>query len=362
MTPSDGVFLAATIELAEQGRLTCAPNPPVGCIIVRDGQILGRGCHVRTGEGHAEVNAMADAGGDIAGATVYVSLEPCAFVGRTPACAQTLIEAAVARVVIAATDPHPRVAGAGIRLLRAAGIEVNLLTQPAALELIQGYVCRELSGKPFVRIKTASSLDGATALASGESQWITGPAARQDVQYWRARSDAIITGVQTVLDDNPQLNVRAPEYQQARAPLRVVLDSRLNTPATAHVVTDGGATLLVHNSSVEVPQHLHNAASVTLLALPDGPADLHSVLAHLAGLGCNEVLVEAGAKVCGSFVAAELWDEWLCYVAPKWLGVASAPLADFTVAQLDQAPRGIVMDIQQFGDDLRVRVKADRGE
>jgi len=362
VTPSDGVFLAATVELAEQGRLTCAPNPPVGCIIVRGQQILGRGYHVRTGEGHAEVNAIADAGGDIQGATVYVSLEPCAFVGRTPACAQTLIDAQVARVVIAATDPHPQVAGAGIRMLRAAGIEVNLLTQPAALELIQGYVSRELSGKPFVRLKTASSLDGATALAGGESQWITGAAARADVQYWRARSDAIITGVQTVIDDNPQLNVRAQQYQHARAPLRVVLDSQLSTPAEAAVINDGGATLLVHNAGVDVPEHLHNVPAVSLLALAAGPTDLNSVLQHLASQGCNEVLVEAGAKVCGSFVAAQLWDEWICYVAPKWLGAASRPLADFTVAQLDQAPTGKVMDIKQLGDDVRLRLKADRGE
>lgn len=362
MTPSDGVFLAATVELAEQGRLTCAPNPPVGCIIVRGQQIIGRGFHVRTGEGHAEVNAIADAGGDIQGATVYVSLEPCAFVGRTPACAQTLIDAQVKRVVIAATDPHPQVAGAGITMLRAAGIEVNLLTQPAALELIQGYVSRELSGKPFVRLKTASSLDGATALATGESQWITGAAARADVQYWRARSDAIITGVQTVIDDNPQLNIRAQQYQDARAPLRVVLDSRLSTPAQATVLNDGGATLLVHNAGVDVPQHLHNAPSVSLLALDAGPTDLHSVLRYLGDHGCNEVLVEAGAKVCGSFVAADLWDEWICYIAPKWLGVASQPLASFTVAQLDQAPTGKLMDTKQFDDDVRIRLKADRGE
>ena len=362
MTPSDGVFLAATIELAERGRLTCAPNPPVGCIIVRGQQIIGRGYHARTGEAHAEVNAIADAGGDVVDATVFVSLEPCAFVGRTPACAQTLIDARVARVVIAATDPHPRVAGAGIKMLRAAGIEVNLLTQRAALELIEGYVCRELSGRPLVRLKTASSLDGATALASGESQWITGAQARRDVQYWRARSDAIITGVQTVIDDNPRLNVREPRYLHARQPLRVVLDSRLSTPAHAHVITDGGATLIVHNPGVDVPQHLHNAPHVTLLALAQGPTDIEGVLRHLAGIGCNEALVEAGAKVCGSFVDAQLWDEWICYVAPRWLGVASRPLANFTVAQLDQAPTGTVMDIQQIGDDLRVRLKADRGE
>ncbi len=362
MTPSDGVFLAATIELAEQGRLTCAPNPTVGCIIVRRGQIIGRGYHVRAGQGHAEVRAIADAGGDVSGATVYVSLEPCAFVGRTPACAQTLIDAQVSRVVIAAMDPHPQVSGAGIKMMRKAGIEVNLLTQPAALELIAGYTRRVTEQRPWVRIKTASSLDGATALASGESQWITGPLARQDVQYWRARSDAIITGVQTVKVDDPQLNVREEAYLHCRQPLRVVLDTDLSIPSAARVLNDGAATLVVHKVGVDVPQHLHNAAAVSLLPLAQGPADLTAVLTHLAQLGCNEVLVEAGAKVCGSFAAQSLWDEWICYLAPKWLGTQALPLADFNVAQLAEAPTGKMIDMLKIGEDLRVRLQADRGE
>ena len=374
MTPSDRVFLQATIELAELGRFTCAPNPTVGCIIVRGGAIIGRGHHVLTGSGHAEVNAIADAGGDVAGATVYISLEPCAFAGRTPACAQTLIDAKVARVVVAAGDPHPRVSGAGLKMLRTAGIQANLITQPEALDLIAGYACRVLDNKPFVRIKTASSMDGATALTSGESQWITGPQARDDVQYWRARSDAIITGIGTVLEDDPQLNVRAEQFRHAHQPLRVVLDARLRTPADARILNDGGATLLVHNTDAEIPEHLRALAEleapsetqmdaregegqVRLLGLNDGPRYLSAVLTHLAEQGCNEVLVEAGPQVCGSFAQADLWDEWLCYVAPKWLGSASRNLADFSLAVLANAPHGNIIELIKTGDDMRVRVE-----
>ena len=351
---SDRLFLRAAIELAERGRFTCAPNPTVGCLIVRDGQVIGRGFHQRTGEAHAEVNAMRDAGGDVAGATVYVSLEPCAFEGRTPACAQTLIEAEVGRVVVAAEDPHPRVAGAGIRMLRAAGIEVSVMTQPEALALIAGYISRIELGRPLVRIKTASSLDGAIALADRASQWITGAEARADVQYWRARSDAILTGVGTVLADNPQLNVRDTRYQPCKPPLRVVLDSRLRTPANCKLLTDGGPTLLVHDADAAIPHHVQAADNVTCLAPAAGARDLSALMAHLAELGCNEVLVEAGAQVCGSFAAADLWDEWLCYVAPKWLGSDSRSLAEFRVAALAAAPQGRIKSVTWVGEDLRI--------
>ena len=356
MSAADPVFLEAALELAERGRFTCAPNPTVGCIIWRDGQVLGRGCHARTGEGQAEVNAIADAGGDVAGATVYVTLEPCAFVSRTPACAQTLIDADVARVVIAAADPHPRVNGAGMRMLRDAGIEVTLLPLEAAAHAIAGYVTRITRNRPFVRVKTASSMDGATALASGESQWITGPEARADVQYWRARADAIITGVGTVLADNPQLNVRAAEYAGCQQPLRVVLDRHLRTPADAHVIADGGATLLIHHPDAWQPDYVETAASVTTLAMD--PGNLDAVLEHL-GETCNEVLVEAGPAVCGSFAATELWDEWVSYIAPAWLGDQARSLAQFEVAELARAPRGTVRDIKRFGADLRVRIGVD---
>lgn len=361
MNPSDRVFLQATVELAERGRFSCAPNPTVGCLIVRQGLIIGRGFHALAGADHAEVNAIKDAGGDVAGSTVYVSLEPCAFVGRTPACAQTLIDVDVARVVIAAEDPHPQVAGAGIKMLRAAGIEVSLLTQAAALEAIAGYSCRIYNNRPLVRIKSASSIDGGTALASGESQWITGDAARADVQYWRARSDAIITGVNSVLADDPQLNVRAADYIDTLQPLRVVLDTHIRTPESAQLVQDGAATLIVHDADTSVPRYLENYDNVELLGLSGGPRDLETVLTHLADSGCNEVLVEAGAQVCGSFAAAALWDEWLCYVAPKWLGAGHRGLADFDVATLDAAPVGKILDMKQIGDDMRIRFVAAGG-
>jgi diaminohydroxyphosphoribosylaminopyrimidine deaminase/5-amino-6-(5-phosphoribosylamino)uracil reductase len=355
MSVADPVFLEAAIELAELGRMTCAPNPPVGCLVVRNGQIIGRGYHQTAGEGHAEVNAIADAGGDVAGATVYVSLEPCAFVGRTPACAQTLIDAQVARVVVAAVDPHPRVAGQGIAQLQNAGIEVGVLSIPRALDAIAGYVARVTRGRPIVRIKTASSLDGATALSSGESQWITGAAARADVQYWRARSDAIITGVATVIDDDPALTVRDAAYQHARAPLRVVLDHTLRTPPSAKILKSDAPTLIVHNADVTPAESLR-LPGVEFLALTGGPANLHSLLEHLAERGCNDVLVEAGAKVVGSFVAAQLWDEWIMYIAPKWLGEHARALAGFDVANLSEAPHGQIRDTAQIGADLRLRL------
>lgn len=356
MKASDRVFLALAVELAEGGRMTCAPNPTVGCVIFHGGKVIGRGFHQRTGEAHAEVNAITDAGGSVAGATVYVSLEPCAFVSRTPACAQTLIDARVARVVIAALDPHPKVAGLGVDMLQQAGIEVCLIELAEAQQCIAGYVSRVSHDKPFVRLKTATSMDGATALASGESQWITGVAARADAQYWRGRADAIITGVGTVLADDPQLNVRAPEFAACTQPLRVVLDAHLRTPAHANVVVDDAATVLVHEPNANIPEYLSSRNAVRLLSLPAGPRDLPAVLTYLAAQGCNEVLVEAGAEVCGSFVDAQLWDEWLCYLAPKWLGAEAQGAAQFRLGELAAAPVGKIVDVAHVGDDLRVRL------
>ena len=356
MKASDRLFLAAAVELAERGRFTCAPNPTVGCLIVRDQQILGRGFHAYTGEGHAEVNAMTDAGGSIAGSTVYVSLEPCAFVGRTPACAQTLIDADVARVVVAAEDPHPQVAGNGIKMLRNAGVEVTLLTQQAALNAVQGYTSRITQQRPFVRVKTASSIDGGIATGAGESQWITSAQSRADVQYWRARSDAVITGIGTVVADNPQLNVRDTTLQPFRQPLRVVLDSLLRISPESALLQDKQPTLLVHNPESNVPVALTQLDGVSFFSPPHGPANLQAVLEHLAQLGCNEVLIEGGAKVCGSFVESGLWDEWLCYIAPKWLGKDNKSLADFTPASLAAAPAGEIVETHAVGPDMRVRI------
>ena len=353
MHAADALFLEAAIELAEGGRFTCAPNPPVGCVIVKNGRIIGRGFHVRPGEGHAEVNALRDAGGRVRGATVYVSLEPCAFEGRTPACAHTLVEAGVARVVVATLDPHPRVSGEGMAILRRAGIAAEVVELPRARACIQGYVSRVVAGRPWVRIKSASSLDGAISLADGSSQWITGPAARADVQRWRARADAIVTGIGTVLADDPQLNVRDPALGEVKQPLRVVLDRQLRTPASARIASDGAPTLLLHDAIVDVPPELAARAHVEI---GEQPVDLESMLAMLAERGCNEILVEAGPAVVGAFVQAGLWDEWIAYVAPKWLGADAVTLAGFDLARLVDAPRGEIRELAVVGDDVRLTI------
>jgi len=356
MLASDPIFLQACVELAAQGQMTCAPNPPVGCIIWRDGQVLGRGFHARAGSGHAEVNALSDAATEVRGATVFVSLEPCSFVGRTPACAQTLIDAGVARVVVAAVDPNPQVAGQGIRMLRDAGVTVDIVELASARECIQGFAKRITQQRPWVRIKTAASLDGSVALANGASQWITGGAARADVQYWRARSDAIITGVGSVLADDPRLTVRDPNYAHAAVPLRVVLDSRGRTPIGAQILQGPAATLLVHQRGSGSPE-LAAGDNVQQLHLPDGPQDLDGLLVELGQRGCNEVLIEAGPAVVGSFLQSGLWDEWIAYVAPKVLGSDSQSMADLVVSNLSDAHQARLVQSVQIGDDLRLTLR-----
>jgi len=352
---SDRRFLDAAVELAARGLNSTTPNPRVGCLIVRDGEVLGRGWHVRAGEGHAEANALADAGtADVTGATVYVSLEPCAFHGRTPPCSQALIRARVARVVAAMTDPHREVAGRGFAELKNAGILVDVFELPAARELNAGYVSRITRGRPFVRLKVAVSLDGRTAMASGESQWITGPAARADVQRWRARSCAIVTGSGTVLADDPQLTVRDPACAVEggiRQPLRVLLDSRLRIPATARVLAGPGRALIVHGTAAS--PHL---AEVEHLACGSGRVDLPRLLETLAARGCNEVLVEAGPGLLGAFLGAGLWDELLVYQAGKLLGSSGLPLAELPIARMADAVGATITDSRQFGNDLRIRL------
>ncbi len=357
---SDILFVKAALELAALGRNSCAPNPPVGCIIVRDGQVIGRGYHKVAGQGHAEVNAIADAGGDIAGATVFVSLEPCAFVGRTPACAQTLIDARAKRVVIGVEDPHPQVAGNGCQMLQDAGIEVSVLDLPEAGQMIAGFVSRILKKRPRVVLKSASSLDGAVALASGESQWITGQSARQVVQELRAQSDAVITGAGTVMADDPQLNVRDPALLQRHLaqPLRVVLDSTLRASPDSQIFSDG--TLVVHGLDVGARYPSPTRGELEYMALANGPRDLAGLLEALAERGCNDVLVEAGPKVLGSFLQSggkdPLWDEWVCFIAPKALGRDSLSVADFALAELAQAHAATIVDHTLIGDDLQLRL------
>ena len=355
---SDLMYLAAAVELAEGGLFSCTPNPRVGCIIVRDGRVLGRGWHTRAGEAHAEVNAMSDALGrgfaDLSGATVYVSLEPCAFHGRTPPCSEGLIRARVKRVVAAMTDPHPKVAGQGFAQLRTAGIEVDLIELPEAGLLNAGYSKRMIAGRPLVRLKVAISLDGRTAMATGESQWITGAAARADVQYWRARSCAVVTGIGTVLADDPGLNVRDEAYAvdgRIRQPLRVVADARLRTPSAAALLEAEGEVMLVHGEGAR--PHLEGVEHV---ALGKTRVDLDLLLEKLAERGCNEVLVEAGATLLGSFIEARLWDELIVYMAPKFMGSDARPFAQLPLTAMKEAVHARMSDIKQVGDDLRIRL------
>jgi diaminohydroxyphosphoribosylaminopyrimidine deaminase/5-amino-6-(5-phosphoribosylamino)uracil reductase len=356
VSAADELFLEAAVELAEEGRFTCSPNPTVGCIITKNHVVLGRGFHQRTGSGHAEVNAIDSAGGaaNIVGATVYVSLEPCAFEGRTPACAATLAAGNVSRVVVAAIDPHREVAGKGIAALKDAGIQVDLLELTSAQRCIEGYTNRIVNKRPYVRVKTASSMDGATALASGESQWITGPQARADVQYWRARSDAIVTGIGTVLADDPQLNVRDERYTHCNQPLRVVLDRQLRIPRDAKLLDGATPTLIVHAMDAEPDQALISKQNVECLGIAGG---LPELLNNLADRGCNEVLVEAGTTLVGSFAEGKLWDEWLFYLAPTLLGDDARRLAHLNVATLAEAVSGKVVSTNRIGSDLRVLVR-----
>jgi diaminohydroxyphosphoribosylaminopyrimidine deaminase/5-amino-6-(5-phosphoribosylamino)uracil reductase len=353
---SDLLFLRGAVALAARGRYMAPPNPSVGCLIVRDGAIVGRGWTHRPGEGHAEVNALADAGGNARDSTVYVSLEPCAFHGRTPPCAQALIDAGVARVVAAMTDPHPQVAGKGFADLREAGIVVDLIELPEAAEAVAGFVSRINRGRPFIRLKVAASIDGRTAMASGESQWVTGGAARADVQAWRAQSCAIITGAETVLLDDPALTVRGAAFAgngSIRQPTRVVLDSNLRVPQTAKLFDEPGETLIVHTAGDPANS---KASHLQLPAAADGRVDLPSLLAALAERPCNEVLVEAGPTLIGAFLQAGLWDELLLYVAPKFLGSDARPLAHLPIARMFDAIEAKIAHRTDVGDDLRLRL------
>lgn len=361
-TPSfsaaDHAHMAHALRLAEQGLYTTQPNPRVGCVIAHGGEVVGAGFHVRAGGPHAEVHALREAGERARGATAYVTLEPCAHHGRTPPCADALVAAGVARVVVAAEDPFPQVAGRGIARLRAAGIAVEAgLMREAARELNLGFFSRIERGRPWLRLKLAMSLDGRTALAGGESKWITGEAARADVQRWRARSSAILTGSGTVLADDPRLTVRLPEGESFAPPLRVVLDRGLRTPAGSHVLDGAAPTLLLHAAAAAAGAH-HEAAERDVLPERDGGLDLHAALGLLAGRGCSEVHVEAGPTLCGALFAAGLVDELLLYVAPLLLGDTARPLLRLPpLADMAARWRLETLDRRMLGEDLRLRLR-----
>ncbi len=352
--------MAQALRLAARGLYTTTPNPRVGCVIVQNGRVVGEGWHQRAGEAHAEIHALRAAGEAARGATVYVTLEPCSHHGRTPPCAEALIDAGVARVVAAMRDPNPQVAGRGIELLTLAGIraEVGLLEE-AARELNIGFVSRMTRGRPWVRVKTAASLDGKTALRNGQSQWITGEAARSDVQRWRARACAVLTGVGTVLADDPRMNVRGVDTP--RQPLKVVLDSGLRTPPSARIL-QGGNILIVCQQAEPVRLAALLAAGASVLELP-GPAgrpDLERLMELLAQRGVNELHVEAGATLNGALLAAGLVDEWLAYFAPLTLGHHARGLFDLPALTDMGARHGWrLQEVRQVGGDLRLRLRAE---
>ncbi len=347
--------MARALQLAARGLYSTSPNPRVGCVIVKNGKIIGEGWHQKAGEPHAEIHALLQAGMAAQGATAYVSLEPCAHHGRTPPCADALIGAGVARVVAAAQDPNPNVSGQGLARIKAAGIEAQCgLLEPEARALNAGFFKRMVYGHPLLRIKTASSLDGRTALSSGESKWITGDAARADVHRLRARSCAILTGIGTVLADNPQLNVRGVDT--ARQPVKVIVDSSLRTPPDAAIL-QGAKTLVACAAPDAKKAAALEAAGAEILCLPgsDGKVDLHALLSRLAQKGVNELMTEAGPRLNGALIAAGLADEWVQYLAPCLLGTAARPLFDLNEpASMQQRLSWKLTDQRMLGGDLRL--------
>ena len=365
---ADRSWMSRALMLAERGLYTTEPNPRVGCVLVADGEVVGEGWHVRAGEGHAEVNALAQAGERARGATAYVTLEPCSHFGKTPPCADALIKAGVSRMVAAMQDPNPQVAGNGLQRLREAGIAVECgLLEEQARALNPGFVKRMQQGLPWVRVKLAMSLDGRTAMASGESKWITGPAARADVQRLRARSGAVVSGADSVLLDDSALTVRASELglpsdeaaaAAERQPLRVLVDSLRRVPLEQRFFREAGPSLVISTSAEQAADD-YLAAGSELLAVPgaDGKVDLQAVLQILAERGCNEVLVEAGAGLSGAFWRAGLVDELIVYMAPRLLGSQARPLMQLPFESMSEAMDVAVTDMRAIGQDWRITAR-----
>jgi diaminohydroxyphosphoribosylaminopyrimidine deaminase / 5-amino-6-(5-phosphoribosylamino)uracil reductase len=360
--------MARALQLARRGLYTTDPNPRVGCVIVRDGRVAGEGFHVRAGEPHAEILALHAAGEAVRGATVYVTLEPCAHHGRTPPCADALVAAGVGRVVAAMTDPNPRVAGQGLARVAAAGIETSAgVLEREARALNPGFVSRMERGRPFVRIKLAMSLDGRTAMASGESRWITGEAARHDVQRWRARAGAVLTGMGTVRADDPGLDVRVPAQAlgiggEVRQPLRVVLDPRLECPPDARLFSTGGPVLVLTGETDAARYAPLQARGAEVLpgALAGQRLDLHAVMAVLAAREVNELHVEAGPQLCGALMREGLVDELVIYMAPHLMGNDARGLLDLGLEHMDERIQLRIEDIRAVGEDWRIVARPTR--
>lgn len=368
MTGHDERWMQVALDEAQRGRFWTSPNPSVGCVLVRENQEIGRGFTQPAGGNHAEIQALNQAG-DAKGATAYVTLEPCAHTGRTGPCADALVASGVSRVVIACTDPNPEVAGKGIAKLCAAGIDVSVgVLEAQAADQLQGFFLRMQRGYGRVSVKLGVSLDGRVAMASGESQWITGPESRADVQLLRAASCAVVTGTGTVLADDCSLTVRAPdlplegedlEMALHRRPLRVVLDTNLRVPATAKVVDGEAPTLVFYGEGCgkNVPSE-RSVVETQAVATDDGSGlDLKAVLRALGARGCNEILVEAGGTLTASLLTAGLVDEFVMYQAPKLLGKTAQPMLNLALERLSDAVELEYIDTRKLGPDLRIRAR-----
>ena len=356
--PSDRDYMARAVELARRGQFSADPNPLVGCVLVKAGQIVGEGWHERAGGPHAERVALAQAGENAAGATAYVTLEPCSHTGRTGPCADALIEARVARVVCAGTDPNPVVDGTGVGRLREAGVDVAVgVLEASAAALNPGYRSRMTRGRPLVRSKLAASLDGRTALANGESQWITGEAARRDVHRWRARSSAVLTGIGTVLADDPGLDARLPaEKAPIMQPARVIVDSNLRTPPTAKTLGLPGTVLVFGCREAPASAEALVRAGAQVEMVPgEHQCDLAQIIMRLGELQFNDVWVEAGARLNGALLEAGLIDELVIYLAPQVLGAdARGMFAIEPLASLEGRIELEYQEIRKLGKDLRI--------
>ncbi len=354
--------MARALQLARRGLASTHPNPRVGCVLARDGRIVGSGWHRKAGQPHAEILALREAGIEAAGATAYVTLEPCSHHGRTPPCVDALIQASVSRVVFAMEDPNPEVSGSGNRRLLNAGVEVQSgLMAIEAEELNLGFMMRMRRKRPWVRVKLAQSMDGNIGLANGTSQWITGTAARADVQRWRAGSDAILTGIGTVLSDDPSLNVRISREPETsvRQPIRVLVDSHWRTPASARLLGLPGDVLIAGLNTDDLPANLASTKA-ECISFPSstGRVDLHALLLYLGKRGINEVQVEAGATLCGALLQLSLVDEVLLYQAPVLLGGgAVSPFALPILDNMDDRVHLEWMDSRRIGKDQRIRLR-----
>ncbi|KIQ33239.1 diaminohydroxyphosphoribosylaminopyrimidine deaminase [Pseudomonas viridiflava] len=357
-------YMARALELARKGLYSTHPNPRVGCVIVREGQIVGEGWHALAGEPHAEVHALRQAGEQARGATAYVTLEPCSHHGRTPPCADALVNAGVTRVVASMQDPNPEVAGRGLLRLMTAGIAVQCgVLEAEARALNKGFIKRMETGQPYVRVKLAMSLDGRTAMASGESQWITGPEARSAVQRLRAQSSVVLTGADTVLADKARLTVRPDELglnaeltalAAARAPLRVLIDGRLRVPLDAPFFQAGSALVATCAAASARGRYHDEGHEIVAMADSAGHVDLRKLLTELGTRGVNEVLVEAGPRLAGAFTRLGLVDEFQIFIAGKFLGSSARPLLDLPLAQMSEALELNIVEMRAVGNDWRV--------